>query len=133
MKVKRGRKKDANTKTTQRCVIKEETEELSGKPHCRPPSRNRSTRQLVGIYGLARDPPSLFYPLYLSPPSFYSNKASRNHVLSSSLDPAIHLIASAKSWLLLMLPSSIKSSLDTLKGCGKCLGYQPLNGMEMER
>ena len=23
--------------------------------------------------------------------------------------------------------------LDSLKGCGKCLGYQPLNGMEMER
>ena len=29
-----------------------------------------------------------------------------------------------------MLLSSNKTSLDTLKGCGKCLGYQPLNGME---
>ena len=35
-------------------------------------------------------------------------------------------------WLLPMLPSSTKISLDTLKGCGKCLGYQPLNGMEIE-
>uniref|UniRef100_A0A7N2LG67 F-box associated beta-propeller type 1 domain-containing protein n=1 Tax=Quercus lobata TaxID=97700 RepID=A0A7N2LG67_QUELO len=31
-------------------------------------------------------------------------------------DPAIHPIASAKSWLLPILPSSTKSSLDTLKG-----------------
>ena len=36
-------------------------------------------------------------------------------------------------WLLPILPSSTKTSLNTLKGCGKCLGYQPLNGMEMER
>ena len=33
-------------------------------------------------------------------------------------------------WLLPMLPSSTKTSLDTLKGCGKCLSYQPLNDME---
>ena len=65
--------------------------------------------------------------------SSYSNKSSRNHVLSSSLDPAICLIAFTKTWLLPMLPSNTKSSLDTLKGCGKCLGYQPLNSMEMER
>ena len=71
--------------------------------------------------------------MHLSPPSSYSNKASRNRVLSSSPDPAIRLIAFAKAWLLPMLPSSIKTSLDTLKGCGKYLGHQPLNGMEMER
>ena len=83
MKGKRVRKKDANTKTTQQCVIKEETEVLSVKPLRRPPSGNRSTRQSVG---LAKDPPSIIYSLYLSPPSSYSNKASRNHVLSSSPD-----------------------------------------------
>ena len=121
------------TQDNTRCVIEEETEELGEKPLRRPPSGNRSTRQSVGIHGLARDPPSLIYPLYLSPPSSYSNKASRNRVLSSFPNSAIRPIASAKTWLLPMLPSSTKSSLDTLKRCGKCLDYQPLNGMEMER
>ena len=76
MKGKRVGKKDANTKTTQQCVIEKETEVLGVKPLCHPPSSNRSTRQSVGIHGLARDPPSLIYPLYLSSPSSYSNKAS---------------------------------------------------------
>ena len=71
------------------------------KPLCRPLSGNRSTRQSVGIHELARDPPSLIYPMYLSPPSSYSNKATRNHVLSSSLDPAtssmLHLSSFASS------------------------------------
>ena len=82
-------------------IIEEETEVLGLKPLCRPPSGNRSTRQLVGIHGLAREPLSLIYPLYLSPPSSYSNKASRNHVLSSSPDPAtssmLHLPSLASS------------------------------------
>ena len=76
------------TQITRRCVIEEETEELSEKPLRRPPSENQSTRQSVGIYELARDTLSLIYLLYLSLPSSYSNKASRNCVLSSSLDPA---------------------------------------------
>ena len=88
MKGKRIWKKDANTKTTQQCVIEEEIEVLGVKPLRRPPSGNRSTRKSVGIHGLARDPPSLIYSMYISPPSSYSNKASRNHVLSSSPDPA---------------------------------------------
>ena len=54
-------------KITRRCVIKEETEELGEKPLHRPPSDNRSTRQSVRIHGLAEDPPSLIYPLYLNP------------------------------------------------------------------
>ena len=98
-----------------------------------PPSGNRSTRQLVAIHGLTIDPPSLIYPMHLSPLNSYSNKASRNRVLSSFPDPTIRLIASTKAWLLPMLPNSTKTSLNTLKGCGKCLGYQPLNGMKMER
>ena len=89
------------TQITRRCIIKEETEELGKKPLRRPPSGNRSTRKSVGIHGLARDPPSLIYPLYLIPPSSYSNKASRNHVLSSSPDPAtssmLHLPSLASS------------------------------------
>ena len=100
MKRKRVGKKDANTKTTQRCVIKEKTEVLNVKPLCYPPSGNQSTRQSVGIHRLTRDPPSLIYPLYLSPPSFYFNKASRNRVLSRSLDPAssmLHLPSLASS------------------------------------
>ena len=132
MKAKRVGK-NANIKTTQRCVIEEETEVLGVKPLRHPPSGNQSTRQSVGIHGLVRDPLSLIYPILLSPPSSYSNKTSRNRVLSSFLDPAIRPIASAKTWILLMLPNSTKISLNTLKECGKCLGYQSLNGMEMER
>ena len=73
------------TQITHRCVIEEETEELGEKPLRRPPSSNRSTRQSVEIHGLARDPSSLIYLLYLSPPSSYSKKTSRNRVLSSSV------------------------------------------------
>ena len=98
MECKRVGKKDANIKITRRRVIKEEIKELGKKP---PPSGNRSTRQSVEIHGLARDPTSLIYPLYLSPPSSYSNKASQNHVLSSSPDPTtssmLHLPSLASS------------------------------------
>ena len=84
-----------------RCVIEEETEELGEKPLRHPPSSNRSIKQLVGIHGLAKDPPSLIYLLHLSPLSSYSNKASRNCVLSSSPDPAtssmLHLLSLASS------------------------------------
>ena len=75
------------TQITRRCVIEEEIEELSEKPLRHPQSGNRSIRQLVVIHGLARDLPSLIYLLYLSSPSSYSNKASRNHVLSIYPDP----------------------------------------------
>ena len=85
------------TQITRRCVIKEETEQLDEKPLRRLPSGNRSTRQSVGIHGLARDPSSLIYSMYLSPPSSYFNKASWNCVLSSSPDPAIHPIASCQN------------------------------------
>ena len=84
MKAKRVGKKDAKTNTTQRCLIEEETEVLGIKPLPRPPCGNRSTRQLVWIHELGRDPRSLIYPMYLSPPSSYSNKATRNRVLPSS-------------------------------------------------
>ena len=89
------------TQITRQCVIEEKTEELGEKPLRRPPNDNRSIRQSIVIHGLARDPPSLIYPLYLSPPSSYSNKASQNRVLSSSLDPAtssmLHLPSLASS------------------------------------
>ena len=71
--------------------------------------------------------------MHLSPPSTYSNKASRNCDLSSSPDPAICPIASVKTQLLSLLPSSTKTSLDTYNGCGKCLDYQPLKDLEMKR
>ena len=76
MKAKRVGKKDANTKTTQRCVIKEETEILDVKPLRCPPNGNQSTRQSIGIHRLAKDLLSLIYPMYLSRPSSYSNKTS---------------------------------------------------------
>ena len=53
------------TQITRRYVIEEETEELGEKPLRRPPSDNRSIKQSVGIHELARDPPSLIYPLYI--------------------------------------------------------------------
>ena len=87
MKCKRVGKKNANIDNTP-MFYRRGNRRTRRKPLRRPPSRNRSTRQLVGIHGEARDPPSLIYPLYLSPPSSYSNKASRNRVLSSSPDPA---------------------------------------------
>ena len=76
------------TQITRQCVIEEETEELGEKLLRRPPRGNRSTRQSVGIHGLAKDPLSLICPLYLSPPNSYSNKSSRNRVLSSFPDPS---------------------------------------------
>ena len=89
------------TQITRRCIIEKETEELGEKPLCRPSSGNRSTRQSVEIHGLARDPRSLIYSMYLSPLSSYSNKASLNCVLSSSPDPAtssmLHLPSLASS------------------------------------
>ena len=78
MKGKRIGKKDANTKTTQLCVIEKETEVLGVKPLRCPPSGNRSTRQSVGMHGLAKDPPSLIYSMYLSPPSCDSNEVTLN-------------------------------------------------------
>ena len=89
------------TQITRRCAIKEETKELGEKPLHRHPSGNRSTKQSVGIHGLARDPPSLIYPMYLNPPNSYSNKASQNRVLSNSPNLAtssmLHLPSLASS------------------------------------
>ena len=89
------------TQITRQCVIEEETEELGEKPLRCPSSGNRFTRQSVEIHRLARDPLSLIYLLYLIPPTSYSNKASRNRVLSSSPDLAtssmLHLPSLASS------------------------------------
>ena len=67
------------TQITHRCFIEEEIKEFGEKPLRRPPSGNLSTKQSIGIHRLARDPPSLIYSLYLSPPNFYSNTYSYNH------------------------------------------------------
>ena len=85
------------TQITRQCVIEEETEEFGEKPLYHPPSGNRSTRQSVEIHGLVRDPPSLIYPMYLSHPSSYSNKASQNRVLSNSPNPATSSILHSPS------------------------------------
>ena len=108
MKAKRVRKEDANTKTAQRCVIEEETEVLDVKPFHRLPSSNRSTKQLVEIHGLVRDLPSLIYPMYLSLPNSYSNKASQNRILSSSSDLATSSIMHLPSLASSMLPNNTK-------------------------
>ena len=79
MKCKRVEKKNANTNNMLMCYRRRNRR--TRRKTSPPP-----TRQSVGIYGLAKDPQSLIYPMYLSPPSSYSNKASRNRVLSSSPD-----------------------------------------------
>ena len=43
------------------------------------------------------------------------------------------LIASTNEWLLLKLPNSPKILLYTQYECGKCLDYQLLKDLEMER
>ena len=61
--------------------------------------------------------------MHLSPPSSYSNKASRNRVLSNFQDPAIRQIAFAKSHRLLFAnPQSFLSS-KTLSTLWICVGY----------
>ena len=86
-KCKRVGKKDANIDNTKMCYRRENRRTRQKTSH-RPPSSNRSTRQSAEIHGWAKDPPILIYPLHLSPPSSYSNKTSRNCVLSSTPDPA---------------------------------------------
>jgi len=46
---------------------------------------------------------------------------------------SLHNGALQDKWLLPMLPSSTKSSLYTQDVSGKCLGYQPLKHLEIER
>ena len=109
MKAKRVGKKDANTKTTQRCVIEEETEVLGVKPLRRPPSDNRSTRQSVGIHELARDLPSLIYPMYQA---FQAPTPTRLLGTVSCLALRISqqaLCCICHPWLFPMLPSSTKT------------------------
>ena len=53
-----------------RCVIEEEIKALGVKPLRRPPSGKQSTRKCSCDTWIAIDPPSLIYPVHLSPPSF---------------------------------------------------------------
>ena len=110
------------TQITWRCVIEKKTEELGEKPLRCLPSDNRSTRQSIRIHWLARDPPSLIYPMYLSPPSSYSNKASRNRVLSSSSDPATSSMSHPSTLASSNASHNTKNTHYTLKMCGLCLG-----------
>ena len=122
MKGKKVGKKDANTKTTQRCVIEEETKVLGVKPLRRPPRSNRSTRQSVGIHGLQE---TLQAPI--------PTRLLRTVSCLALRIPQQAPCCIYHPWLLPMLPRSTKTSLNTLKRCGKYLGYQPRNGLEMER
>ena len=42
----------------------------------------------VGVHEYQKDPPNLIYPMYLNPPSFSYQRASRSHVFTSYLDLA---------------------------------------------
>ena len=118
-------------KITRRCVIEEETEKLDEKTLSHPPSSKSIHQTINWDTRIARDPPSLIYPMYLSPPSSYSNKASRNRVLSSFSNSTIRSIAAAKPhWLLFdkspKLPK-LENTLYTLKMCELCLGTNLLS------
>ena len=100
MKWTRVGKRDANTDNIEMCYRR--GNQRTWRKISPPPSKcNWSTRQSVRIHGWAKDPPSLIYHLYLCPLSFYSNKVSRNHVLSSTPNPAtsfmLHLPSLASS------------------------------------
>ena len=101
MKGKRVGKKDANTRQHTDVLSKNKPKNLVKNLFAALQAVIDPLDNQLGIHGLARDPPSLIYPLYLSPPSSYSNKASWNCVLSSSLDPAtssmLHLPSLASS------------------------------------
>ena len=91
------------------------------KPLYHPPSGNQSTRQSVGIHELARDPPSLIYRCTKA-----LQAPTPTRLLGTVSCLALRIPQQAPccichSWLLLMLPSRTKTSLNTLKGCGKCL------------
>ena len=57
-------------------------------------------------------------------------KNSAKNLFGSHNSARLHL---PNKLLLPMLLSSTKTSLYTQDGCGKCLGYQPLKNLEMER
>ena len=133
MKGKKVGKKDVNTKTTQQCVIKEETEVLGIKSLRHPPSSNQSTRKSIGIHKLAKDPPSLIYPMYLALQAPTPTRLLGTMSCLTLRIPQQAPYCICHPWLLPMLPSSTKTSLNTLKRCGKRMGYQPLKDMKMER
>ena len=82
-------------KDNTRCIIEEKTETLGVKPLRRPPSGKQSTRKYSWDTWTAKDPPSLIYPVHLSPPSFllqrgcaepFSSLASRIPLLDRSIN-----------------------------------------------
>ena len=117
-----------------RCVIEDEIEELGEKPLRRPPSSKLIHQRISWNTRITKDSPSLVYPMYLSPsklllpidlmkPCLLQLSQSRN---SAQLHPP-------NDWLLPMFHSSTKTSLYTQYGCGKCLDYQPLKNLNIER
>ena len=121
------------TKIIRRCIIEEETEKLNETPlHC-PPSGKSIHQTISWDTRIVRDPLNLIYLMHLSPPSSYSNKAFRNHVLSSFPDLAIRLISDCIRQALLAffgkspkLPK-LQNTLYTLKRCGLCLSTNLLS------
>ena len=78
IKWKRLREERCKHKDNTQCVIEEETKAFSVKPLCRPPSSKQSPKECSWDTWTAEDPPSLIYPMYLSPPSSYSNEVTPN-------------------------------------------------------
>ena len=109
-----------------------ENQRTRRKPLCRPPSGNRSTRQSIWIHSKKPSKPNL--PDVPKPSKLLLQRGYAELLFCLALRiPQQAPCCIYHPWLLPMLPSSTKFSLDTLTGCGKCLGYQPLNNMEIVR
>ena len=78
IKWKRLRKERCKHKDNTQCVIEEKIEVLAVKPFRRPPSGKHSAKECSWDTRTAKDPPSLIYPMYSSPPSSYSDKVTPN-------------------------------------------------------
>ena len=115
-------------------IIEEETEVLGEKP-LRCPPRGKSINQKISwSTQITKDPSSLVYPIYSSPPSSCYQLTLPSLVFSNSSNYAIQpdCIHQINGFFQCFLTTP-KTSLYTQNGCGKCLGYQPLKDLETER
>lgn len=127
MKWTRVGKRDANTDNTETCYQR-------GNRRISVKNLSAALQAVIdpldnqlGYMGLARDPPNLIYPLYLSPPS-----STLTRLLGIVSCLALRIPQQAPCcichpWLLPMLPSNSKNTHYTLKICGLCFGTNLLS------
>ena len=130
MEYKRVGKKDANTENTETCSRR--GNRRTRRKTSPPPSKRKSIHQTISWDTWVSKKPS-------KPNLPDIPKPSKLLLQQGFSEPCLVLVLQilqqapcciCHSRLLPMLPSSTKMSLNTPKRCGKCLGYQPLNGVE---